>query len=73
MYGEEVPFIILGISGMIGALLVLPLPETINKHLPATLEEAENSHRTSNQIIVKKNLFTDSVNVNTGNQIIERF
>jgi hypothetical protein len=35
------PFYILGILGVVGSLIPLPLPETSDVDLPNTLEEAE--------------------------------
>ncbi|XP_066943523.1 organic cation transporter protein-like [Macrobrachium rosenbergii] len=39
--------VLFGISGMLGALTVLPLPETKNRPLPETLQDAENRMKKS--------------------------
>ncbi|XP_003738962.1 organic cation transporter protein-like [Galendromus occidentalis] len=40
-YGKGVPFLILGVSAILGAPLMLILPETLNSPLPTTLQESE--------------------------------
>jgi len=39
VYGAAIPYITFGALGIIGAMLCLLLPETLNKQLPDTVEE----------------------------------
>lgn len=41
-FGHEIPPLIFGIVPIIGAVLVLYLPETKGQQLPETIEDAEN-------------------------------
>ena len=41
-YTEEyIPFLIFGVAAILGSVLTLFLPETLNTKLPETIEEAE--------------------------------
>lgn len=40
-YMEALPYLIFGVMAMISAMLMLFTPETLNKRLPDTVEEAE--------------------------------
>ncbi|KAH7972022.1 hypothetical protein HPB52_005407 [Rhipicephalus sanguineus] len=44
VYGRFVPLFILGGLSCVAALITLPLPETNNRKLPETFEEAEAMH-----------------------------
>lgn len=41
-FGHEIPPLIFGIVPILGAILVLYLPETKGQQLPETIEDAEN-------------------------------
>jgi len=43
--GEALPLIVFGIVAVAAGLLCLQLPETLNRQLPDTIEEAENLGR----------------------------
>ncbi|XP_023223332.1 carcinine transporter-like [Centruroides sculpturatus] len=40
-YGRALPLTVFGILSLIGGVLILLLPETLNSHLPQTVEESE--------------------------------
>ena len=42
---KAIPLTIFGIANFIGAALCLTLPETLNRKLPDTIEEADNFER----------------------------
>ncbi|BFZ09836.1 hypothetical protein BsWGS_12875 [Bradybaena similaris] len=48
-FGQAIPLIVFGSSTIIGGLLCIMLPETLNRHLPETLEDAINLGRHDNQ------------------------
>lgn len=42
--GEALPMVIFGSASLVAGLLTLLLPETVNRHLPETIEDAERFH-----------------------------
>jgi OCT family organic cation transporter-like MFS transporter 4/5 len=42
--GEALPMVIFGCASLVAGLLTLLLPETVNRHLPETIEDAERFH-----------------------------
>ncbi|CAG5132593.1 unnamed protein product, partial [Candidula unifasciata] len=47
-FGQAIPLTVFGASTIIGGLLCILLPETLNRHLPETLEDAINLGRNDN-------------------------
>jgi hypothetical protein len=45
IYSAHLPFLIFGISGIIGSATAIVLPETLNRPLPENIKEAEKANR----------------------------
>lgn len=45
---DILPYLLFGIMAILSGILVLQLPETVNRKLPDTLEEAKRISRKSN-------------------------
>ncbi|GFV66430.1 organic cation transporter 1 [Trichonephila clavipes] len=41
IYGKSIPFVIIGLSGIVAGIMAAFLPETLNENLPQTISDAE--------------------------------